>query len=913
MTDPINRLNAALEGRYEVDREIGEGGMATVFLARDLKHNRNVALKVLKPELAAVVGAERFLAEIETTANLNHPHILPLFDSGEADSFLFYVMPLVEGETLRERIDRERQLPVEEAVSIAASVAKALQHAHDRGVIHRDIKPGNILIQDGQPMVSDFGIALAIGSAGGTRLTETGLSVGTPYYMSPEQATGDQVVGPATDLYALGAVLYEMLTGDPPYVGSTAQAILGKIIQGVPVSAKATRQSVPANVDAAIRKALEKIPADRFLDAGDFARALAQAGFRYDDEVAATGGAVRGQLTPLGVGLGVIAVLSSLLAGALILSRSQPAPLPVVRYTMPVGEGEAMYLGSRVDADWGWPSVTSLAFAPDGESLVYSATSEGPDETFVSQLYVRPLGQERAVPIEGTENGASPFFSPDGRWIGYFSGSSSGSSLRRVSLEQGVIETIVQGVSLPPTFFQATWGDDDFIVYPDAEGLQRVAASGGEPEVIRRRDAAFARETVGHPHSLPSGATLLFARTRSPDPRTAQVLALDLATGNEIPLLSDGVDPRYFAETEHLLFMRRGTLMAVGFDADKLELVGDPFVLAEGVMQALSMPNSNWETGLAQLAVSRSGHIAYASGGVYPPRLSDIVRVRFDGTAEPMALPAREYGKLRVSPDGDRIALSVRDGRASSLFIHDLTRRTTERLPTGGFVNRDPEWSPDRREVSFFSDGESGGSYRMPVDGSGAPERLRSTDETFRSVSWSSEGVIALLKGGDIWTLAPDGDPTPFVTSAALEVFATFSPDGRRMAYTSNQTGRDEVYVRPYPGPGAATLVSEAGGLAPAWSRDGRRLFFRGVGGEGWALMVSEIEPGVPLRVSPPVTLIEMWPYSAHVPTRAYDVLDDSSFVAVRFQDDDPTSQLRVDELRVVLNFVEELRARARN
>ena len=232
MSDPVARLNAALEGRYAIERELGEGGMATVYLAADLKHERKVALKVLKPELAAVVGAERFLAEIKTTANLQHPHILPLFDSGEADTFLFYVMPYVEGETLRDRIESERQLPVDEAVALASKVAGALQHAHEHGVIHRDIKPGNILLQDGEPVVADFGIALAVGAAGSNRLTETGLSLGTPYYMSPEQATGDQAVGASTDTYALGSVLYEMLVGDPPYPGSTAQAVLGKIIAG---------------------------------------------------------------------------------------------------------------------------------------------------------------------------------------------------------------------------------------------------------------------------------------------------------------------------------------------------------------------------------------------------------------------------------------------------------------------------------------------------------------------------------------------------------------------------------------------------------------------------------------------------------------------------------------------------------
>jgi serine/threonine-protein kinase len=261
MSDPTSRLNAALEGRYRIDREIGEGGMATVYLAEDLKHERKVALKVLKPELAAVVGAERFLAEIKTTANLQHPHILPLHDSGEADGFLFYVMPYVAGESLRERLDREHQLPVDEAVRVAQNVAEALDYAHRQGVIHRDIKPANVLMLDGKPVVSDFGIALAVGAAGGGRLTETGLSLGTPHYMSPEQATGDLHVGPAADVYALGCVLYEMLVGDPPHVASTPQAILGKIITEPPPAVTKARKTVPTNVEAAIARALEKVPA----------------------------------------------------------------------------------------------------------------------------------------------------------------------------------------------------------------------------------------------------------------------------------------------------------------------------------------------------------------------------------------------------------------------------------------------------------------------------------------------------------------------------------------------------------------------------------------------------------------------------------------------------------------------------
>jgi serine/threonine-protein kinase len=348
MTDPITRLNAALEGRYDIEGELGAGGMATVYLAQDLRHQRKVALKVLRPELAAVVGAEPFLAEIKTTANLQHPHILPLFDSGEADGFLFYVMPYVDGETLRDRLDRDKQLPVDEALGLATAVAHALQTAHEQGVVHRDIKPGNILLSRGQALVADFGIALAVGRAGEGRLTETGLSVGTPFYMSPEQATGDQVVGPATDVYALGCVLFEMLVGDPPYSGSTAQAVLGKIIQGLPVSATAARKAVPRNVDAAIRKALEKLPADRFARADQFAKALADPGFRHGEEDAAVAAARAGAWRPLALAASATTLTLAAVLGWLL--RPAP-PLPVGRFESPFRAGqEAVAFGPGASA-----------------------------------------------------------------------------------------------------------------------------------------------------------------------------------------------------------------------------------------------------------------------------------------------------------------------------------------------------------------------------------------------------------------------------------------------------------------------------------------------------------------------------------------------------------------------------------
>ena len=407
MSDPVTRLNAALEGRYAIERELGEGGMATVYLADDIKHERKVALKVLKPELAAVVGAERFLAEIKTTANLTHPHILPLFDSGEADSFLFYVMPHIEGESLRERIDREKQLPVDEAVKIATDLAEALDYAHRHKIIHRDIKPANILIHEGRPLIADFGIALAVGVAGGGRLTETGLSVGTPHYMSPEQATGDQAVGVATDIYALGAVLYEMLIGEPPYTGSTAQAILGKIIQGKLASATEERASVPANVDAAIRKALEKLPADRFTGAQEFAGALADPGFRHGGEAGVGAATGRDQWTPVAIAASALALVFAVSFGWSLL-RPQP-PQPVSRQILST-EGWA-----GLDA----PLGRHAAIAPDGSSMILPIGSSAAD----GQLALRMRGSTEITPIPGTDLGRDVVYSPDGQWIAYTVGS----------------------------------------------------------------------------------------------------------------------------------------------------------------------------------------------------------------------------------------------------------------------------------------------------------------------------------------------------------------------------------------------------------------------------------------------------------------------------------------------------------
>ena len=687
----VDRLNTALTGRYRVEHELGQEEMATVFLARDLTHEVQVALKVLNPELAKVVGAERFLAEIRVMANLTHAHILSLHDLGEADGFLFYVMPYMEGETLRDRIDREGQLPVDEAVGIARAVADALDHAHRYWVSHLDIKPDSILLQEGGPVVSDFGIALAVGVAGGDRLTEAGLGLGTPSYMSPEQSTGDQPVGRSTDIYALGSVLYEMLVGEPPYPGTTAQAVLGKIIASEPVSAMEKRPSVPANVDGAVRKALEKLPADRFASAKDFSSALEDEDFRHA-EAAAVSGAAAGPWNRLAIAMTILSaglVLTlAVMASALTSGPVDRATTEMVRFSVPVGLEADVYLGGD-DADFGRPSRRSLAFSPNGNLLVYSAWGED------ARLYLHRLDQERAEPIEGTEGAVSPFFSPDGAWIGFIAGGAA----KRFSVADGRIETITQSVEIG-SLFGMTWGDDGTIVGAANAGLFRFAATGGEVELLAESVASPGEILrYGQPHMLPGSKAILFHASRSYDPEQTDIVALDIATRTQKTVLPNAMDPLYL-QTGHLLFVREGTLMAVAFDLERVEVSGDAVIMLEGIMHSIYMPNARDETGAAQVAVSAAGHLAYALGGVYPERLATAVRVTSTGDTVTIDLPKREYLSFRVSPDGNRLAFVARHGRNNEIWVHDLIRGGSRRLNTGAFRNWPMEWSPDSRSLA---------------------------------------------------------------------------------------------------------------------------------------------------------------------------------------------------------------------
>ena len=821
MSNPVARLNAALEGCYAIERELGEGGMATVYLADDIKHNRKVALKVLKPELAAVVGAERFLAEIQVTANLQHPHILPLFDSGEADGFLFYVMPYVEGDTLKDRLDREHQLPVGDAVQIATDMAEALDYAHRQGVIHRDIKPGNVLLQAGKPVISDFGIALAVGVAGRGRLTETGLSLGTPHYMSPEQATGDQTVGASTDTYALGSVLYEMLVGEPPYPGTTAQAVLGKIIAGKPVSVMEHRSSVPANVDAAVRCALEKLPADRFGSVQEFVRALEDEHFRYG-ELATVGADVGvGPWKRLSIGLaGLATVLTLTLSWSLL--RSEP-PQPVSRQVLST---EGWLLGLQA------PLGRIAALAPDGSSMVLPIGSGIADR----QLALKMRGSTEITPIPGTEQALEVVYSPDAQWIAYH----VGADVLKRPLVGGAPVTLAEDAN-PSGVTALAWLDDGSILYEaqdmSSDVLRWIAriSEDGEPLGI-----VFGLEEQVAPawaRGLPDarGALVIGCPgTATCTANNANLYVVDLDDLSwEIAL--EQVMRAWYAPTGHVVYVRAdGAVFAQPFDAADLELTGSVIPLFDGVR----VPGT-----YADMLLGADGTLLYVEGQGAALDGTTPLWLGRDGSEE-MLDPALTglFEAPAFSPDGRKLALQRQiRGEPEDIWIYDLEQGTSTRLTFGGSRNLGPFWNPDGTEVGFSSDRDGlFALYSRPADLSGDARLLVSDpNDGLYTGSWTPDGRSLVYRWGsaattgtrDLWYSGPDPDSTPVVIlgTPALENTPSLSPDGRWLAYASDESGQFEVYVRPFPGPGGQTVVSVNGGLNPRWAHSGSEIFYLGL------------------------------------------------------------------------------------
>jgi len=576
----LDQLTAALSDRYRIERELGAGGMATVYLAHDLRHERDVAIKVLHADLGAALGPERFLSEIRTTARLQHPHILPLLDSGEASGLLYYVMPLVTGETLRARLERERQLPLNEAVQIAREVADALGHAHGLGVIHRDIKPENILLQGGHALVADFGIALAVQTAAGQRMTQTGLSLGTPQYMSPEQAMGERAIDARSDIYALGAVTYEMLAGDPPFTGSSVQAIVAKVMTEKPTPIHTVRDTVPEHVESAVLTALAKLPADRFATAAEFAAGLIT-GSGITARVTAPRLAPRGKLSRYAwPALACVA----LAVAAWGWVRPLPEQNAVVASRLEISAPNAGGVGTGLQRQ--------IAISPDGSTLLYAAAVDGRIVTMR-----RDLEAESSVPVPGVPDLLAGFtFSPDGR---EFAGSIFGTRTSyRFPLEGGNGRALPREVQVNS---EILWGPDGSLWVDDIgegdEGLLNVSPSG---ELIL--SPHLAGKNLVPSVMLPGGRHMLALR-RPFGASAGPVVIVDIQSGETTPLLSvDVVQLRYTAG--YLVYVETsGALNVVAFDMATREVTGTPLTIATGV--------SLTGAGAAQFDVSHTGTVVY--------------------------------------------------------------------------------------------------------------------------------------------------------------------------------------------------------------------------------------------------------------------------------------------------------------
>jgi len=884
VTDSASRLAAALADRYRIERELGQGGMATVYLAHDIKHDRDVAIKVLHPDLAAALGGERFLSEIKTTAKLQHPHILPLLDSGSADTFLYYVMPYVTGETLRARLERERQLPVEDALLYAREIADALGSAHALGIIHRDIKPENILLQGGHALVADFGIALAVQQAGGQRMTQTGLSLGTPQYMSPEQAMGERVIDARSDIYALGAVTYEMLVGEPPFTGPSVQAIVARVMSEEPRGITSQRKAVPPGVEDAVMRALEKLPADRFGSALEFAAALdardGQTGWRTGARPAARRSS-RGTL--------LAAAVASVMALVALWGWLRPQPAPaVVRYQLTMDSMPAV-------RDWSG----EIAISPDGELIIRTGGPNG-------ALLMRRRDELGFTPMPGTERAQGPFFSPDGASIGYF----SSGRLMTAAIAGGPPTILADSLRVPEAM---AWSSDGIIyrIWKNARdqfALGQMEARPGAPlEPLTRVDSGAGETFHLLPEPLPNGKGVLF-QVEFLDGRRVIAVA-DPKTG-EHRTLFPGVRVRY-ARNGHLLYTTAdGNLWAVPFDQDAVAVTGTPTLISDAIPSTM--------TGPVDFAVSTTGTIIYAVDDATDRR--ELVWVSRTGGREPFDPNWKAaFGSPVLSPDGSRVAVAIRNATTSDIWIQRVTGGAPVKLTFVNRSNDEPAWSPDGRSVSFISGvgntGAVGDVWVRSVDGAATNSVLVDADRPISEQVWAPDGRTLLVRtttpsagAGDILMARPSSGsaPLPLVATKSTEYNPVVSPDGKWLAYVSNETGQLEVYVVPFPEAGSSKWqVSTAGGTVPRWSRRGDEIFFL----DPQSNMISARVTTVPtFGLQGQTRLFSASEYvRAAISRRSYDVsADGQRFLMVQRASNAATARIVVVE-----NWFEEMRAKS--
>ena len=816
---------------YEILEPIGKGGMGEVYRARDGKLGRDVAIKVLPDEFAKdEERLRRFRREAKVLASLNHPNIASIYGLEQSGSIHYLVLELVPGETLAERISRG-PIPLEEALDIATKIAEALEEAHEQGIVHRDLKPANVKqTEDGKIKVLDYGLAKvfqeetpdADSSMSPTLTrdaTRVGVILGTAAYMSPEQAKGKRVDKRA-DVWAFGVVLFEMLTGKRAFAGEDVSDTLAYVLTKEP-----EWEALPANTPDSLRQVLRlcitKDSKQRARDIGDVRLAMKGAFETTSPRQGALTQRV-GSRAALGMTAAAALVLGVITGVAgWRLTRPAETPRPVARFSIPLPPGNSLTgTGRHV-----------VALSSDGTRLVYSANE---------QLYLRAMDQMEATPARGTEGARSPFFSPDGEWVGFW----ADGLLKKVAIRGGAPVNLCEA---PPPW-GARWGADDTIVFGQSgTGIMQVSADGGTPEVLI---ALTGTAEVGHgPQVLPSEKAVLFTLGDGRNWDDAQIVVHSLETGERKVLIEGGRDARY-VPTGHLVYVLDGTLLAVPVDVDDLEVTGGAIPMAEGVMTAVGAL-----TGAAQFSVSDTGALVYVAGSDLDQGDRTLVWVDRDGREEALAAEPRAYLYPRISPDGGRLAVFLPD-QEIDIWIWDFARETLTRLTFAPGWDLNPVWTPDGRQVAFASDRDGTPHlYLKAADGAGAVERLTESENDQYPYAFTPDGrqlVFLEMQNLDLVVLSLEGSPEPLLATEFSERNGEISPDGLWLAYESNASGQYEIYVRPFPNvEDGQWLISNGGGTRPLWAPDGRELFYLAPGRRLMAVPVEPVEPVETVQTEP--------------------------------------------------------------
>jgi len=800
--------------------------MGEVYRATDTKLRREVALKVLPTSVATdPQRMVRFEREAQLLAALNHPNIAAIYGLEDSDSTRALVMELVEGPTLADRI-AQGAIPVEEALPIARQIAEALEYAHERGIVHRDLKPANVKIKsDGAVKVLDFGLAKALDDDPANTdisksptltaaATKAGFILGTAAYMSPEQARG-KAVDRRSDIWSFGVVLYEMLTGKLAFQGETISDTLASVIREEP-----DWTALPANVPGGFRilllRCLHKDPRQRL-------QSIGEARIAADSALAANDSAVPESVPPGSIPRRRAAKLTRVILAAAVgllllglgfalanLTRNTTAqPASVIRFSIAPPQGAYFsVLGAH-----------TMAISPDGTRLVFrSHTAEGP------RLYLRDMNSSQMTLIPGTEGAQVPFFSPDGQSVAFV----SSGTLKKIALNGGIAAPLADSVGNE----LGVWGEDQYIYFSPGftSPIMRVPAAGGSPQPVTKLQPD--KKELGHvgPLLLPGGQALLFTVWVGGNVDDGPLVAQVLATGERKVLLPNAFDPR-FVPPNHLLFGRGTNLMMVGFNPKTLTVGGNAIPVLQDLDLRAGFSGFSAQYTSSQYDLSRNGTLVYLRGDNQTTE-NKLVLAEHNAKPQPFPLKANVYESPRFSPDGKQIALTVRLPDID-VWIYDLDRGALRRMTFAPGEDELPVWSPDGRRIAFASNGRQQ-AFVLPADGSGQEEPLMRNDTHFHLQSWSPDGkLIAFERLGssgrwEIWMLPMEGEhkPYPYLQGQFQEVHPAFSPDGKWLAYMSSESGRPEVYVQRFPGPGEKVQVSTDGGDSPTWSRDGRHVIY---------------------------------------------------------------------------------------